>query len=31
MPKTSMNLEENLAGLLCYVLGWVSGIVFVLL
>ena len=30
MPKTSMNLEENLAGLLCYVLGWVSGIVFLL-
>ena len=26
--KTSSGLEQNLAGLLCYVLGWVTGIVF---
>ena len=31
MAKTSMNLEENLAGLLCYVLGWLTGIVFLVL
>ena len=31
MAKTSTGLEENIAGLLCYVLGWISGIVFVLL
>ena len=31
MARTSMNLEENLAGLLCYVLGWITGIVFLLL
>lgn len=31
MAKTSMNLEENVAGLLCYVLGWVTGIVFLIL
>ena len=31
MAKTSTELEENVAGLLCYVLGWVSGIVFLLL
>jgi uncharacterized membrane protein len=29
--KTATGLEENVAGLLCYVLGWVSGIVFFLL
>ena len=29
--KTSTGLEENVAGLLCYVLGWVSGAVFVIL
>ena len=28
MTKTSMGLEENIAGLLCYVLGWLTGIVF---
>ncbi|MFQ5906157.1 MAG: DUF4870 domain-containing protein [bacterium] len=28
MAKTSMNIEENVAGLLCYVLGWLTGIVF---
>jgi uncharacterized membrane protein len=26
--KTSTGLQENIAGLLCYVLGWVTGIVF---
>ncbi len=31
MYKTSTGLNENIAGLLCYVLGWVSGIVFLLL
>jgi uncharacterized membrane protein len=31
MAKTSTGLQENIAGLLCYVLGWVSGIVFLIL
>ena len=31
MTKTSSGLEENVAGLLCYVLGWVSGLVLFLL
>ena len=31
MEKTSIGLDENVAGLLCYVLGWVSGLVFILL
>ena len=31
MVKTSTGLQENVAGLLCYVLGWISGIVFLLL
>jgi uncharacterized membrane protein len=31
MAKTSVGLEENVAGLLCYVLGWVSGIVFLII
>lgn len=29
--KTSMGLEQNIAGLLCYVLGWVTGIIFLIL
>jgi uncharacterized membrane protein len=29
--KTETGLEPNVAGLLCYVAGWVSGIVFLLL
>jgi uncharacterized membrane protein len=29
--KTSTGLESNVAGLLCYVLGWVTGLVFLLL
>jgi len=31
MEKTSTGLTENVAGLLCYVLGWISGIAFILL
>jgi uncharacterized membrane protein len=29
--KTSLDLEENIEGALCYVLGWVSGIILFLL
>jgi uncharacterized membrane protein len=31
MADTSTGLKENVAGLLCYVLGWVSGIVFLII
>ncbi len=31
MAKTGMGLEENIAGVLCYVLGWITGIVFLVL
>lgn len=31
MDKTSIGLAENVAGLLCYVLSWVSGFVFILI
>jgi len=31
MEKTSTGLDENIAGLLCYVLGWISGVVFLLI
>ena len=31
MVKSSTGLDENIAGLLCYVLAWVSGIVFLIL
>ena len=31
MERTSVGLTENVAGVLCYVLGWVSGLVFILL
>ena len=31
MEKSSTGLAENVAGLHCYVLGWVSGLVFFLL
>jgi len=31
MTKTSMGLDENIAGLLCYVIGWITGIVFLVL
>ena len=29
--KTNMGLEPNIAGLLCYLLGWVTGLVFLVL
>ncbi len=31
MEKSSTGLSENVAGLLCYVLGWISGVIFVLI
>lgn len=31
MTKTSTGLEENVAGLLCYLLGWITGIIFLVL
>ena len=31
MAKSSTGLDENVAGLLCYVLGWVTGLVFFLI
>jgi len=31
MTKTSMGLDENIAGLLCYVVGWITGIIFLIL
>ena len=31
MEKTSTGLDENVAGLLCYVAGWISGLVFILI
>ncbi|RZN34334.1 MAG: DUF4870 domain-containing protein [Methanophagales archaeon ANME-1-THS] len=31
MAKTSMGLEENIAGVLCYILTWITGIVFLIL
>lgn len=30
-PAAATGLEENLAGLLCYVLGWLTGLVFLLI
>ena len=30
MTKSSTGLDENVAGLLCYVLGWLTGLVFLL-
>jgi uncharacterized membrane protein len=30
-PATSEGLAENVAGLLCYVLGWLTGIIFILI
>ena len=29
--KSSTGLDENIAGLLCYVLGWVTGLIFFLI
>ncbi|UCB43205.1 MAG: hypothetical protein JSV77_00730 [Dehalococcoidales bacterium] len=31
MVKTSTGLEENIAAVLCYVLGWISGVIFLLI
>ena len=31
MAETSTGLKENVAGVLCYVLGWITGIVFLIL
>ena len=31
MVETSTGLKENVASVLCYVLGWVSGIVFLII
>lgn len=31
MRRTSTGLAENIAGLLCYVLGWITGLVFLLI
>jgi uncharacterized membrane protein len=31
MGETSTGLKDNVAGVLCYVLGWVSGIVFLII
>lgn len=30
-PKTSTGLQQNVAGLLCYVVGWITGIIFLIL
>ena len=31
MPKSSTGLDENVAGLLSYLLGWITGIIFFVL
>ena len=31
MEKSSTGLPENIAGLLCYLLGWISGLIFCLI
>lgn len=31
MAKSSTGMEENVAGLLCYLLGWVTGLIFLLI
>ena len=31
MAKTSLDLNENVEGLLCYIVGWITGIVFLVL
>jgi len=31
MSDTSTGLQENVAGLLCYVLGWITGIIFLII
>lgn len=30
-PKSGTGLDSNIAGLLCYVLGWVTGLIFLLI
>lgn len=30
-PKSSLGLEENVVGLLCYLVGWITGLIFLLL
>tara|TARA_B100001939_G_C16943841_1_gene619391 strand:+ start:428 stop:766 length:339 start_codon:yes stop_codon:yes gene_type:complete len=29
--ETSTGIEENIAGLLCYLLGWITGLIFLLI
>ena len=31
MAKTSLDLDQNMAGLLCYIGGWITGIIFLVL
>ena len=31
MEKTSLDLNENVEGLLCYLVGWITGIIFLVL
>ncbi len=31
MAKTTLDLNENVEGLLCYIVGWITGIVFLVL
>ena len=31
MAKTSMNLEENIASMLCYIAAWLTGLIFILM
>ena len=31
MEKTSSGLKENLASFLCYLLGWITGLIFILI
>ena len=31
MAETDTGIKENVAGLLCYILGWVTGIVFLII
>ena len=31
MSKTSLGMDENVEGFLCYVLGWLTGIIFLVL
>ena len=31
MAKSSTGLDENIAGLLCYLFGWITGLVFLLI